>query len=382
MPNKNDLIKTVRARTAKEALALARARYGEDALVLYTNTRWKLLEKFGLSWVEVGVLKEGVSRAIHEEEAQDHPPAAYGRLNGQETFSVLKEDLTSLKHLLEKQTLDREAKDVLADTPELLDLFHALAGQGMHTPSLLDTFRSVLKDFDAASGMDTGRFKEALLYELKRHIRARGPLKAERGHRKLIVFIGPTGVGKTTTMAKLAADQSLNHDARVAFLAMDTYRIAAVEQLRIYAKIIGAPIEVVNDPQEIEGKLSLLPWSDFVFVDTAGRSPYDEPRILELRALKPNPNVPLRQEVVMVLSATTAYDELIRGYEAFSVLPIDGVIVTKLDETRRFGDVWRFLAEKKIPVSYLAFGQKVPDDIVMATPEMLTRALLEGKIRP
>jgi len=381
MPSKNDLIKTVRARTAKEALALARARYGEDALVLYTNTRWKLLEKFGLSWVEVGVLKEGVSRSLLEEEAQNHPQAAYGRLNGQETFSVLKEDLTSLKHLLEKQTLDREAKDVLADTPELLDLFHALAGQGMHTPSLLDTFRSVLKDFDAAAGMDTERFKEALLYELKRHIRARGPLKAERGHRKLVVFIGPTGVGKTTTMAKLAADQSLNHDARVAFLAMDTYRIAAVEQLRIYAKIIGA-IEVVNDPQEIEGKLSSLPWSDFVFVDTAGRSPYDEPRILELRALKPNPNAPLRQEIVMVLSATTTYDELIRGYEAFSILPIDGVIVTKLDETRRFGDVWRFLAEKKIPVSYLAFGQKVPDDIVMATPEMLTRALLEGKIRP
>ena len=382
MPNKNDLIKTVRARTAKEALALARARYGEDALILYTNTRWKFLERFGISWVEVGVLKDGVSRALVEEEAQNQSMAVHGRRMGQDTLGVLKEDLASLRHLLEKQTLDREAQDVLADSPELLDLFHALSVQGMHAPSLLATFRSVLKDFDAASGMDIERFKGALLHELKRHIHARGPLKAERGHRKLVVFIGPTGVGKTTTMAKLAADQSLNQDARVAFLAMDTYRIAAVEQLRIYAKIIGAPIEVVNAPQEIEGKLSMLPWSDLVFVDTAGRSPYDEPRILELRSLKPNQKAPLRQEVLMVLSATTAYDELVRVYEAFSVLPIDGVIVTKLDETRRFGDVWRFLAEKKIPVSYFGFGQKVPDDIVIATPEMLTRALLDGEIRP
>lgn len=379
MHNKKDPVKRIQARSAKEALALARARYGEDAIILFVNTRWKFLSRLGLSRVEVGVLDGSSSKSILEDARQSPSFFQQVKPNGQE-MAALKQDMESLKRLLERQSLDKDGEKLLGDSPELLDLFHDLVvGQGLHAPTLLEAFRSILKDFEAKAGIELEKFKESLIQELKPRIRVLGPIKPEKGQRKLIVFIGPTGVGKTTTIAKIAADQTLNGGVRVGFLAMDTYRIAAVEQLRIYAKIMGAPIEVVNAPHEIKEKLSKLSQADLVFVDTAGRSPYDEPKLLELQALKPGLVSFSRCEVFLIVSATTMYDELVRVYEAFSVLPIDGVMVTKLDETRRFGDIWRLLAEKKVPVAYLAAGQRVPD-IMIATPEALTKALLEGRM--
>lgn len=379
MPNKKNPIKRIRAKSANEAMALARASYGDDAIVLFVRTRWKMLSWLGLSTVEVGVLDGGFSKSVLEKSGQNPSLFEQAKPDTQGIHS-LKQDMESLKRLLERGSLVKEGEDLLGDSPELLDLYHNLLDQGMPPSILLNAFRGSLKDFETKAVIDVERFKESLIQELKPYIRVLGPIKPEKGQRKLIVFIGSTGVGKTTTMAKIAADQTLNGNVRVGFLAMDTYRIAAVEQLRIYAKIIGAPIEVVNDPQEIEEKLSKLAWVELIFVDTAGRSPYDEPKLLELQALKPNLVSSLRCEVFLVVSATTVYDELLRVYEAFSVLPIDGIVVTKLDETRRFGDVWRFLAEKRVPVAYFTVGQKVPDDIVMATPEALTKALLMGRM--
>jgi flagellar biosynthesis protein FlhF len=379
MPNKKDPIRRIRARSAKEALALARARYGDNAIILFVDSRWKFLSWLGLSRVEVGVLDGSFSRSLLEDDRQN-PLLLEKAKPDTQGMSSLKQDMESLKRLLERSSLDKEEGNLLGDSPELLDLFHDLVGQGMHPSTLLDAFRRILKDFEVKAGIDIEKFKESLTQELRSYIRVLGPIKPEKNQRKLIVFIGSTGVGKTTTMAKIAANQILNGGVRVGFLAMDTYRIAAVEQLRIYAKIIGAPIEVVNAPQDIQEKLSKLSWAELIFVDTAGRSPYDEPKLLELQALKPHFVSSLRCEVFLIVSATTVYDELLRLYEAFSVIPIDGIVVTKLDETRRFGDIWRFLVEKKVPVAYFATGQRVPDDIMMATPEALTKALLMGRM--
>lgn len=199
------------------------------------------------------------------------------------------------------------------------------------------------------------------------------PVRPVSGTRRVVALVGPTGVGKTTTIAKLAATLRLQQGARVALLTVDAYRIAAVEQLKTYAEILDVPIAAADDDESARQALDGLGAADVVLVDTAGRGPRDRERIGELGGLlagiRPD-------EVHLVLSATTSARGLGAAAEMFAPARPDRLILTKLDEAETLGPLLAILGRTDLPVSHLTTGQDVPDDLEAASRSRLARLIL------
>ncbi len=208
-------------------------------------------------------------------------------------------------------------------------------------------------------------------------IKVAPPMPASR-FQKVIAFVGPTGVGKTTTIAKLAARFSLMEQKRVAMVTADTYRIAATEQLKTYGRIMGIPVEVADSAEDMTGILNKYKNMDVVLVDTAGRSPSSDEQLEELKKFVAQSQP---DEIHLVLSATTKYFDMIRIIERFGAsVPINRMIFTKLDETRFYGAFVNLMNNFQIPLAYYSAGQNVPDDLeapeIKSLAEKITKSLL------
>jgi flagellar biosynthesis protein FlhF len=199
------------------------------------------------------------------------------------------------------------------------------------------------------------------------------PIRATRGTRKIVALVGPTGVGKTTTLAKLAANLHLRDAVKVGLITVDTYRIAAVEQLRTYAELISLPMKVVTSPVEMDQALAEFTGLDVVLIDTAGRSPKDERQIAELKACldaaKPD-------EILLVQSLAAGLTSLEATATSFAPAGVTGVIYSKLDEANGLGALWQLARQRPWPVSYLTTGQNVPEDIEPAHASRMARLVL------
>lgn len=188
-------------------------------------------------------------------------------------------------------------------------------------------------------------------------------------------FVGPTGVGKTTTIAKLAAEQVLKYNRKVGFITSDTYRIAAVEQLKTYANILNVPLEVVFSPQELARAFKQLEDRDVIFMDTAGRNFRNEMYVSELNALLGgNAN----SETYLVLSLTSKYRDMKATVENFLKFKLDKVLYTKLDETESLGSILNIAYHYALKGSYITTGQNVPDDISVMNEERIVDLILGG----
>ena len=187
---------------------------------------------------------------------------------------------------------------------------------------------------------------------------------ADLGIGKVWSFIGPTGVGKTTTLAKLAAHFSLELKKKVTLVTVDTYRIGAIDQLSTYSRVLGLPLEIASGREELGEILQRNRQQDLVLIDTAGRNPY---QLEQLEELKDILSVDRRMENHLVLSATTKDYDLAQIGERFSLLPIRSYIFTKIDETEEFTSLFNQLLRFRRPLSYLTNGQRVPEDIELAT---------------
>lgn len=193
---------------------------------------------------------------------------------------------------------------------------------------------------------------------------------------KIVILLGPTGVGKTTTLAKIAANYGLIAGVDVGLLTIDTYRIAAVEQLRVYAELIGIPLEVARNPQEVQKAIKRLAGKDLILVDTAGRSQRNGEHMQELREmLAALPGV----ERHLVFSATTRCRDLMDIIRRFQAIGFDRLIATKLDETTSYGILLTAYAAARRPFSFLTDGQVVPDDIQVAEAAHIAK-LIVGEI--
>jgi flagellar biosynthesis protein FlhF len=199
-----------------------------------------------------------------------------------------------------------------------------------------------------------------------------------RGSKKLIMFVGPTGVGKTTTIAKLAARFSYIKEKRdkVGIITLDTYRIGAVEQLFQYAKMMKLPIEDVVDPADFNSALQSLSHCNVILIDTVGSSQYDKDKLAKLNQFVKNSEYEI--DVNLVLSAGSKLEDLKEIYKNFSFLNIDTLVFTKFDETKAFGTVFSLIHDIDRPVSYFSVGQEVPDDIVVANSDFLVECMLNG----
>lgn len=200
--------------------------------------------------------------------------------------------------------------------------------------------------------------------------------------KNIMMLVGPTGVGKTTTLAKLAARYSrlLNKNYKVGIITLDTYRIGAVDQLMFYAKKMKLSIDTVVDTEEFVNALDSLKYCDYILIDTVGSSQHDRAKLESLKSfVNADPNSKI--DVSLVMSATTKYEDLKDIYHTFSTLGIDTLLFTKLDETHSYGNIFSLIYDTKKPVSYFSVGQEVPNDLNVATSDFLIDCLLDGLIK-
>ena len=191
--------------------------------------------------------------------------------------------------------------------------------------------------------------------------------------KKFISFVGPTGVGKTTTLAKAAADSILIHNKKVAFITTDTYRIAAIDQLKKYAEILNVPVEVAYNLEDFKKAAERFVDYDVIFVDTAGRNFRNQEYVEDLsRIIEFNTEM----ETYLVLSLTSKEKDMDDIYHQFSLIKIKQTIFTKADETSTYGTMLNFIIRHQVGVAYLTNGQDVPNDIETASPELIASKIL------
>lgn len=196
---------------------------------------------------------------------------------------------------------------------------------------------------------------------------------------KVVFFVGPTGVGKTTTIAKIASSFRVEHKKKVALLTADTYRIAAAEQLRTYANILEVPFRVVYTAKEITDAVEDFKEYDYILVDTTGHSPNNEAQCESMSDLIHSVDANASKEVFLVLSASTKYRDLKRTADIYKEITDYKLIFTKLDETTTLGDIYNLKLYTGATLSYVTCGQNVPDDIEYFNPQSTVKQLLGGR---
>ncbi len=367
--------KTYRAGTLKEALAQVRRDLGGDAVILNTReVRRRRL--FGLGpreQVEVTASDRSpapssllVSAGIPVSAASDSLRSQFGDQLGQ--LHAIVTDLSRMGRI----------DHLLPDLPTaLVPTYSTLLEAEVPEALCRRLVRFVAEQLEPDEVHRPEAIRAALREAVEECVQIAPPIAAVAGTRRVVALIGPTGVGKTTTVAKLAADFKLSKGLRPGLVTVDTYRIAAVEQLRTYAEIIDIPLAVANAPGDMRRAIDELGDVDLVLIDTAGRSPRDEVKIRELAdflaAAQPD-------EIHLVLSAVAGERSLRAAVERFSVARADRLILTKLDEADGLGGVLAVLGQANRPVSYLTTGQAVPDDIEAANRSRLARLILGHEV--
>ncbi|AOO64175.1 flagellar biosynthesis protein FlhF [Sulfurospirillum halorespirans DSM 13726] len=266
----------------------------------------------------------------------------------------------------------------LAIPSEFSEIYKLAKTSGMGEDHLENIMNLTLEHMPVRMKNSSETIKRYFQVLLRKLIPVRMEAELPKGNKRVMMFVGPTGVGKTTTIAKLAARYSYIQEkrAKVGIITLDTYRIGAVEQLFQYAKMMRLPIEDVVDPSDFNNALSSLSHCDVILIDTVGSSQYDKDKLIKLNKFLQSSQ--LQIDVNLVLSAGSKLEDLKEIYKNFSFLDIDTLIFTKFDETKVFGTIFSLIYDIDKPVSYFSIGQEVPDDIVPASSDFLVECILDG----
>lgn len=288
-------------------------------------------------------------------------------------FTSVQQRLETLQKMILDLGRERRGSTLHDVPPELFQLYTSL----LDTEVEDDLARELVcraKQHASKSQLADPAATTALLSALiEQELRVANPIVPAKGRRKVVALVGPTGVGKTTTLAKLAANFRLRDGAKIGLVTVDTYRIAAVEQLRTYAEIIDLPMKVVTTLAEMRQAMDELSGMDLVLIDTAGRSPKDEPQIRELKAFLDEARA---DEIHLVLSLASSLKTLETVAANFQPIGLSSLVLTKLDEALGAGALLNVARRLKTPISYLTTGQDVPDDIEPAQKTRMARLIL------
>lgn len=388
-------IKKFKARTFTEALALVKKEFGEDAVILSTE------EGKGIrSLVEVTAAvdyemnnKEVENTIDRKNRKREHsrvlqkPAAAavnhaYPASPGVWASRLLPKELQYLKNTLSDEIqhgignlckmiadmkYDNFEKPMPADKKVMLNSLKGLSVREEFALRLCEHADN-LNDIPSLLSADI-KVKECNIFN--------GACPKSRDYqeyKQAVMLIGPTGVGKTTTMAKLSA-HAIREGKKVAIMSLDTYRIGAVEQVRIYSKIMGIPFAASANVGELKKNLMhFAQSSDIIFIDTSGRNPKDEIYMNDLLEIS---RIEFPYEIHLLMSASCDDEFMTEAYRHYSRLPVDCIAFTKVDEAVRFGSLYNLLLTCQKPVAYITTGQKVPDDIEFVTANRLINLILK-----
>lgn len=393
-------VKTYRARTMQEALMLVQRDLGPEAAVLHTrevrSSRWfglaavrRQIEVTASAGVNVRsrlpalVPDDGPATATESPQAQSitayraqsgrpRPPAPN---RPQPEFSrQMQGQLTDLQEMV-RDLCRQSPSGGRHDLPDsLFRLFTDLIDVEVNEKLAGELVERVRAEVPDAELSDPMLVRARLGTMIERDIAVAGPITVTPGRHHVVALVGPTGVGKTTTIAKLAANHRLKMHQNVGLITVDTYRVAAVEQLRTYADIIDLPMQVVSTPREMREAVRRLSGLDLILMDTAGRSPRDEIKIQELKAFLGEAGA---DEVHLVLSSAAGERTLEQTVRRFATVGTTAMILTKLDEASGLGNLLPLLRAKELPISYLTNGQNVPDDIETADAARMAKWILD-----
>ncbi len=296
--------------------------------------------------------------------------------------SVIQEKLDSLQSLLE-QTLQQPQEEEKAEEENEVMVFMKLLYNTMIDNEVKEVYANqIMEEADKIINKpDTPvDFILSTVYQkmILKFGKPEGIVPAEHNP-KFIFFIGPTGVGKTTTIAKIASRFCLDEKRKIAMLTCDTYRIAAAEQLRTYANILEIPFKIIYTVDEMKEAAMQFKEYDYIFVDTAGHSFQNEEQKEAVREFVHSVEGMAEVDVYLVVSATTKYRDLERIADAYKPVADYKLIFTKLDETTSLGSLFNLHLHTGAPLSYVTCGQNVPDDIEKFNPQKTVKKLLGGK---
>ncbi len=248
-----------------------------------------------------------------------------------------------------------------------------LTGFGINQETAQVVARFTRDTLEKASNLDRTDLTEIFRAAIARLFTTEKLLDQQVTSQRRLSLIGPTGVGKTTTLAKIAASYLSRFGGRIGLITIDTYRIAAVEQIKVYGEIMRLPVEVVIKPQELVQALDKFRHFDLILIDTAGRSPKNTLDLQELAGfLRPDLGI----ENHLLLSATTRERELEDTINRFSILPISTFIFSKIDECDQLGVLLNIHYKKDTPISFLTNGQRVPEDLIMPSPAVIADLIM------
>lgn len=399
-------LKTYQARTMSDALAEVKRDLGRDAVILHTRS-FRKGGLFGLGgrhmWeitaapnVNVpsrlnratyvsattseshNVLEDSLAQDSGSFEAVIEPAIIPDQAPGEPRGGFLGQQITELRRMVEALVVRQADKPDTDLPPELLDFHVHLASQDVAHEIARDLIGQLRLSLTGQQLADRRQIRSTLAQLIASLIPCAPQDEAQQtAGGRVIALIGPTGVGKTTTIAKMAANFKIRHGKRVGLVTIDTYRIAAVDQLRTYADIIDIPLQTVLTAGELHQTVRSMRDLDVVLIDTAGRSQNDRLRLNQLRSFL---SAAQADEVHLAISATANRRCATSILERFIPLGANRVIITKLDEAETFGTILNVAAAGKVPLSYVTAGQDVPEDISAADPNRLAGWILNGSM--
>lgn len=350
--------------TDHEAMEKLKRELGPNAVVLNTKTvRGKgILKYFKKPFVEI--------TAAYEE--SDILKVDY-RNSYDEKLNNINRELVELKNIMTKSSMEKEEKDEL---PHVLEDFKTrLLYNGLDSTVVDYILKDINEEFNLKD-KNENTIENIIKYKLMESLGNPQSITMD-GNQKTIFFIGPTGVGKTTSLAKIAASLVVKDKYEIGLITSDTYRVGAVDQLKIYSDILNLPLEIAYNRDDMFKAFKKFEHKDIILVDTAGRNHNDIEQIEELKSILESRDT---KEVYLLLSATMDKKIIQRLMEKYSFIEDFKLIITKIDESENYGDIFniRYLTNKEL--SYYTNGQNVPDDIQVIDKEFIVKKLIKENI--
>ena len=373
-------IKKIQAGSISEALKQVRDELGENALILSTKTLQQDQHGEGQVVEVVAAVDElaGASGAGTSRPAGRRGKAHYATRIYQENSAAIRNRLPGGESLETEPPASKPAgaggdRVVAVNHPVLIKLLTSLKVAGVHTEVIrrvITRLNLVTRESDLANRQALQR---AMIKTFAQFIRVSRKTRSSIGLGEVMVLVGPTGVGKTTTIAKIAAKLKIEAKKSVGLISIDTFRIAAIDQLKTFAHLAELPLQVAYTPGELREAVDNFRHMDYILIDTTGRSPRDETYIQELQGFL----TPIRPDKIhLVLSATTRFAELEEIIHRYGILAYNSLIFTKVDEVMHPAVILNLYKLATVPIGYITNGQNIPDDIIEAEAETIARYIV------